>query len=116
MNNDKNTNNTSKAGGVGFLGLLALIFITLKLTGVIGWSWLWVLAPLWIPAALVIGIIVITFIVLLVKEVTNKTKDESRKLDREAAALGIERGKGETDQALAFRIKYLKDLTGRAGK
>ena len=36
---------------IGFLGLLALIFITLKLCGVIAWHWVWVLAPLWaIPA------------------------------------------------------------------
>lgn len=34
---------------VGFFGLLFLIFLTLKLTGVIGWSWLWVTAPLWGP-------------------------------------------------------------------
>ena len=32
---------------IGFLGMLALIFITLKLTGYIAWSWIWVLAPLW---------------------------------------------------------------------
>jgi len=30
-------------------GILGLIFITLKLTGHITWSWLWVLAPFWIP-------------------------------------------------------------------
>lgn len=35
------------SSGVGFLGLLALIFITLKITGFINWSWLWVLAPIW---------------------------------------------------------------------
>jgi hypothetical protein len=34
--------------------ILALIFITLKLTGVIAWSWLWVLAPIWIPLVLVL--------------------------------------------------------------
>jgi CHASE2 domain-containing sensor protein len=45
-----NTNTQAKNGGVGFLGLLGLIFITLKLTGYIKWSWLWVLAPFWIPA------------------------------------------------------------------
>lgn len=39
--------------GVGFLGLLALLFIGLKLGGVIQWSWLWVLAPLWLPVAAV---------------------------------------------------------------
>ena len=37
---------------IGFVGLLALLFITLKLTGVIAWSWLWVLSPLWIGFAL----------------------------------------------------------------
>ena len=32
---------------IGFWGMLTLIFITLKLTGYIAWSWIWVLAPLW---------------------------------------------------------------------
>lgn len=35
--------------GSNFLTLLAVLFIGLKLGGVIEWSWLWVLAPLWIP-------------------------------------------------------------------
>lgn len=33
-------------------GILGLIFITLKLTGHITWSWLWVLSPFWIPFAI----------------------------------------------------------------
>jgi hypothetical protein len=36
-----------KRGGISFLGMLAILFIGLKLTGYIGWSWIWVLAPLW---------------------------------------------------------------------
>ena len=32
---------------------LALLFIGLRLTGVIAWPWLWVLAPLWLPVCLV---------------------------------------------------------------
>lgn len=36
------------SGGIGFPGLLTLLFIILKLTGVIAWSWWWVLSPLWI--------------------------------------------------------------------
>lgn len=46
-------NNDKKATSVGisFTGLLAILFITLKLLKVITWSWLWVLAPLWVPAA-----------------------------------------------------------------
>ena len=32
---------------IGFFGLLTIVFITLKLIGVIDWAWVWVLAPLW---------------------------------------------------------------------
>lgn len=65
MNNERN--NTT-AGGIGFCGLLAVAFIVLKLTGVINWSWLWVLAPIWIPTAITLTIIVTVRIVVLVKE------------------------------------------------
>lgn len=37
-------------GGIGFPGLLAIVFIVLKLTGEIDWSWWWVLSPVWISA------------------------------------------------------------------
>jgi hypothetical protein len=57
--------NTS--GGIGFWGLLALVFITLKLTGFIPWSWWWVLAPLWGPLALFIGIFGVALIVAFIK-------------------------------------------------
>jgi hypothetical protein len=49
-----------------FLGILALIFITLKLTGNIVWSWWWVLAPIWAPFAIIFGALGVTFLVLLV--------------------------------------------------
>lgn len=50
---------TGASSGIGFGGLLAIVFITLKLTGVIAWSWWWVLAPLWAPIALVLLILAI---------------------------------------------------------
>ena len=56
--------NSKNTGGVGFLGLLTLLFIGLKLTGYITWSWIWVLAPLWIPIS--IALLVISAIILLV--------------------------------------------------
>ena len=37
-----------------FLSILTLIFITLKLTGYITWSWWWVLSPLWLPIVIVL--------------------------------------------------------------
>jgi hypothetical protein len=50
-------------GGVGFVGLLTLLFITLKLTHVIDWSWWWVLSPIWIN--IILGIILILIIVAI---------------------------------------------------
>lgn len=47
--------------------LLFVVFLTLKLTGYIAWSWVWVFAPLWVPPALfvllllVIGIVAMLF-------------------------------------------------------
>ena len=41
---------------ISFLGMLALIFITLKLTGYIVWSWVWVLAPLW--GGFILGLVI----------------------------------------------------------
>jgi len=43
--------------GIGFFGLLTIVFIILKLTNYIDWSWWWVLAPLWMPIVLVIVIV-----------------------------------------------------------
>lgn len=57
---------TSAGGGIGFCGLLAIAFIVLKLTNFISWSWWWVLSPLWIPAAVGLGIIFIYLIILVV--------------------------------------------------
>ena len=52
-------------GGIGFAGLLTICFIVLKLTGVIKWSWIWVLSPIWISAIMTIGIIGIMFVLYL---------------------------------------------------
>ena len=55
----------SSSGGIGFLSILTLIFIYCKLAGHIEWSWWWVLAPTWMPAAVVLLIVlVLCFIVL----------------------------------------------------
>lgn len=47
------TNNNAGGGGITFFGLLQIVFIVLKLLGVIKWSWWLVLLPLWIDLALV---------------------------------------------------------------
>lgn len=50
----KNVSSSSSSGGIGFLGLLTILFIALKLTNHIDWSWWLVLAPLWAPFALIV--------------------------------------------------------------
>lgn len=49
----------NKSGGIGFCGLLTIVFIVLKLCKVISWSWIWVLAPLWIPSIIVVIVLLI---------------------------------------------------------
>ena len=49
--------NVNYNGGITSLDLLLITFIVLKLTGVITWSWIWVLSPIWI--ALIIAIIIV---------------------------------------------------------
>ena len=63
---NNSSNNGGKSAGIGFVGLLGLVFIVLKLCGVITWSWLWVLSPVWIPVALVLVVSIIYIIVSLV--------------------------------------------------
>jgi hypothetical protein len=52
-----------KVGG-WFCELLTVLFIGLKLTGFIAWSWWWVLSPLWIPVVIVLAIVVVVLLVL----------------------------------------------------
>ena len=55
-------NNTS-TGGISFLGLLTVLFIGLKLTGVIEWGWFWVLAPMLLPISF--ALIIVFFIIVV---------------------------------------------------
>lgn len=57
---------TTSSGGIGFAGLLTVLFIALKLTHVVSWSWLWVLAPLWIGFAVGLAFLVAFFTVVLI--------------------------------------------------
>lgn len=50
---------------MGFPAALFLVFLTLKLAGIIGWSWWWVFAPFWVPLALLLVTVVILFFVTL---------------------------------------------------
>ena len=57
-----------KETGIGLDTILFVVFLVLKLTGYIDWSWWWVTAPLWIPFAICLVVIVIYVIILGIKE------------------------------------------------
>lgn len=73
-----NSSSSSASGGIGFCGFLAIAFIVLKLMGVIKWSWLWVLSPLWIPTAIVIVVLLIILIVHLIRKAIRRRKCRNR--------------------------------------
>lgn len=59
MRSNKSNKSNQSSGGIGFSGMLTTIFVVLKLIGVINWSWLWVLSPIWITIILVVFIILV---------------------------------------------------------
>ena len=62
----KKMSTTKTSGGIGFTGMLTILFIGLKLTNVIDWSWWWVLSPPLI--GLLLGVTLITIGVLIEKK------------------------------------------------
>ena len=65
-------NSKSSSGGIGITGTLAVVFIVLKLVGVITWSWLWVLSPLWIPLIVLVVWALVCVFVYFIKKVVKK--------------------------------------------
>lgn len=54
----------SKFIGIGFFDILGIVFIVLKLMNIITWSWWWVLAPIWMPLAVVLIIVGISVLAI----------------------------------------------------
>ena len=66
------SNTTKVQGSFPFLSILCLIFITLKLTGYIAWSWWWVLAPIWIPISIILVVFVVVGMIYVAENNKNK--------------------------------------------
>ena len=57
---------------IGVTGIVGIVFIVLKLTGVIGWSWWWVTSPLWVGFALSVISIVLAFLFAVTSKLIEK--------------------------------------------
>ena len=70
------SNRNSSSSGIGICGVLTIVFIVLKLVGVINWSWLWVLCPLWID--ILLTVIVLAIIAIIDDKARKKTWKSGR--------------------------------------
>jgi len=59
-------NAVSRGESLG-LTLLLVLFIGLKLTGYIDWSWWWVLSPIWVPLAIVVVFVFAAAIIVAIR-------------------------------------------------
>lgn len=73
------TTSSSSSGGIGFLGLLTIVFIVLKLTDNIDWSWWWVISPIWIPAAFVLGVLAAAGLIAVAVAVIDKRPPRTKR-------------------------------------
>ena len=67
-------NNKTTSSGVGFPIVVTVVFVILKLVGVINWSWWWVLAPTWISLGLGLALILITVLCTAIVRLIDKRK------------------------------------------
>ena len=70
---------SSSGGGIGICGATFIVFLVLKLLGHIDWSWWWVTAPLWIPAAIVGAIVLIVALIVGVMALVEHRRDKKRR-------------------------------------
>ena len=63
---------TNSSGGIGFVGLLTILFVGLKLTGYISWSWWWVLPPILLSLGMVLGLLFIILVIFVISVMVKK--------------------------------------------
>ena len=71
-------NSEAVYNGISINMVVFIVFLVLKLTKVINWSWWWITAPLWIPTGLALAIFIICFAVLSISEVVKMHKDNKK--------------------------------------
>ena len=73
--------NNNHSSGLGLSTVLTIVFVVLKLVGVINWSWIWVLSPIWIDLILVV-LLIIGLYIYEIYDVKKYTKKYSMSLKK----------------------------------
>ncbi len=68
--------NKKSNSGLSLTAVLFIVFLVLKLTGNIDWSWWWVTSPLWIPFAIVLGLVFIVVILIVLGLIFGMSVDD----------------------------------------
>lgn len=77
LENGRYFENTEKTINFSFIRIVAIVFIILKLTGTIAWSWLWVLSPIWI--GFVLGAVIVAVVLITENKINKIWKKHSLK-------------------------------------
>jgi len=70
---------SSSSSGIGLTGVLFVVFLVLKLTGNIDWSWWWVTSPLWIPVVFLLCIVFGAILVIMLLLIFGFSPDDLKK-------------------------------------
>lgn len=68
--------NSTSSNGIGLTGVLFIVFLVLKLTNVIDWSWWWVTCPLWAGGVIAIGAMVLLWVLELAYKAGKKSVEQ----------------------------------------
>ncbi len=73
---------SNTGGGLSLTAVLFVVFLVLKLTGNIDWSWWWVTSPLWIPFAILLGLFFIVVLLIVIALIFGMSVDDiKQKID-----------------------------------
>lgn len=106
------TNSSTASGGLGFFNTLTVVFIVLKLAGVITWGWFWVLVPTVIPviALLIVGILILVYRFDVGSTIKTKWKnikeEKKRKQIHEALEACAEESKQRLQQSESVEHRF----------
>ncbi len=74
--------NKKSNSGLSLTAVLFIVFLVLKLTGNIDWSWWWVTSPLWIPFAILLGLFFIVVLLIVIALIFGMSVDDiKQKID-----------------------------------